>query len=330
MTHPERVHASLRGQGVDRPPVSLWRHFFVEESSAAGLAQAMLAFQDRFHWDFMKVNPRAAYHAQPWGYQIAYSGQPTVGPRMVDYPVKSADDWGRIQELPPTQGAPGEMLTALRLIREGLRGEVPFVMTVFTPLSVAAYLAGSNESMVRHLREHPQQVHSALGAIAATFARFGQECLAAGASGIFLATTHWATYDLATDAEYAEFGRPYDLQVLQAVSDAPFNVLHVCKENNMLRRLADYPATAFNWNARHPSNPTLREGRSLTGKAVIGGIAERTTLLQGPPEAIAAEARDAREQTGGRGFMLGAGCTFLPETPEAHLWAARQALLSQG
>jgi len=310
--------------------VSLWRHFFVEESSAAGLAGAMLAFQEKFHWDFMKVNPRAAYHAQPWGYQIRYSGQPTVGPRMVDYPVKAPTDWGKIVELSPTHGPLGEMLTALRLIREGIGDEVPTVMTVFTPLSVAAYLAGSNEHLLHHLREHPKEVHVALGAIAATFARFGGECLAAGASGLFLATTHWASYDLLTDAEYAEFGRPYDLQVLQPVADAPFNILHVCKERNMLRTLADYPVAAFNWNARHPSNPTLREGQSLTGKPVIGGIAERTTLLSGPAQAIAAEARDATEQTGGRGFMLGAGCTFLPETPEAHLWAARQSLLGQG
>lgn len=325
MTPWERVQAALRGQEVDRPPVSTWRHFYLEETSAPGLAQATLSFQQKFHWDFMKVNPRALYHGQAWGCQVEYSGQPTTGPRLVDYPVKSPADWVHIGVLSPHDGVLAEMLTALRLIKQGLQGEVPFVMTVFTPLAVAAYLAGSNENLLRHLREHPKELHGALEAIAATFARFVQGCLEAGASGLFFATTAWASYDLLTDAQYAEFGRPYDLRVLQAVSRAPFNILHVCRENNMLRALADYPVAAFNWNARHPSNPSLKEGQALSGKAVIGGIAERATLLRGPVGDIVAEAQDALEQVGGRGFMLGPGCTFPAEVPEAHLWAVRHA-----
>ena len=57
MSHRERVMAALRDEEVDRPPVSMWRHFFDDEVTAEGMAQAMLAFQQRFDWDFMKVNP---------------------------------------------------------------------------------------------------------------------------------------------------------------------------------------------------------------------------------------------------------------------------------
>ena len=59
MTHQERVTAALRSEEVDRPAVSMWRHFYGQETTAEGLAQAMLAFQRRYDWDFMKVNPRA-------------------------------------------------------------------------------------------------------------------------------------------------------------------------------------------------------------------------------------------------------------------------------
>ena len=60
----ERVQAALAGEPVDWPPVSMWRHFYEFEETAEGLAEAMLGFQRRYDWDFMKVNPRASYHAE--------------------------------------------------------------------------------------------------------------------------------------------------------------------------------------------------------------------------------------------------------------------------
>jgi len=41
----ERVRTALQGKPVDRPPISFWRHFLEKETSAAGLAEAMLGFQ---------------------------------------------------------------------------------------------------------------------------------------------------------------------------------------------------------------------------------------------------------------------------------------------
>lgn len=67
MTRWERLRAALKGQDVDRVPVSMWRHFFAKETSAESLAEAMIGFQSRFDWDFMKVNPRASYHVEDWG-----------------------------------------------------------------------------------------------------------------------------------------------------------------------------------------------------------------------------------------------------------------------
>ena len=63
MTHRERVRAALDGRPWDRPPVSMWRHYFEHERSAETLAEAMLGHQSRYDWDFMKFNPRASYHA---------------------------------------------------------------------------------------------------------------------------------------------------------------------------------------------------------------------------------------------------------------------------
>ena len=94
MSHRERVLAALAGKPVDRPPVSMWRHFFDQESSAEALAGAMLAHQRRYDWDFMKVNPRASYHAEPWGVKVRYSGN--RAPDTLSAPVRSARDWAKV------------------------------------------------------------------------------------------------------------------------------------------------------------------------------------------------------------------------------------------
>ncbi len=74
MNKRERIMATLKGEDVDRPPVSFWRHFYKEETTHEGLAEAMLGFQGKYDWDFMKVNPRAEYHVEDWGNRYEYSG----------------------------------------------------------------------------------------------------------------------------------------------------------------------------------------------------------------------------------------------------------------
>jgi uroporphyrinogen decarboxylase len=325
MSKRERVAAALRGEPVDRPPISFWRHFFDRETSAAGLAEAMLGFQQAYDWDFMKVNPRACYHAEPWGCRFQFSGQAHIEPKLLEAAVRTPDDWRKITPLPPDTGALGEQLEALQLIKEGLRGAVPFVETIFTPLSVAARLTGSDEVMMDHLRRYPERVHEALEAIATTFAGFARACLDVGADGIFFATTGWATYERLTDADYEEFGRPYDIRVLQAVAGAPFNILHVCRSRNMLWKLLDYPAQAVNWATADPTNPRLGEVRHRSQRAVIGGVDHVNTLRQGTPEAVRAEVQSAVAQTR-QGLFIGPGCSISPHTPEANLRAARRAV----
>ena len=322
MNKRERVRAALAGKPVDRPPISFWRHFFEKETSAAGLAEAMLGFQRAYDWDFMKVNPRACYHAEPWGCRFQFSGQPHIDPKLIEAAIKTPDDWRQIKPLSPTTGAFGEQLAALRLIKEGLHGELPFVETIFTPLSVAGRLVGSDDVMREHLARYPERVHQALDAITVTFEGFAKACLDVGVDGLFYATTGWATYDRLTDAEYAEFGRPYDVRILNAVEGAPFNILHVCRSHNMLWKLMDYPAHAVNWATADPTNPQIGEVWQRTHRPVIGGVDHVGTLRLGTPEAVAAELRSAVGQTR-EGLIIGPGCSISPQTPEANLRAAR-------
>jgi uroporphyrinogen decarboxylase len=322
MNKRERVQAALQGKPVDRPPISFWRHFFEKEPSAAGLAEAMLGFQRTYDWDFMKVNPRACYHAEPWGCRFQFSGQPDIGPKLIEAAVKTPDDWRQIRPVSPTTGAFDEQLEALRLIKEGLGGQVPFVETVFTPLSVAGRLVGSDEVMREHLERYPERVHEALEAITVTFEGFARACLEVGVDGLFYATTGWATYDQLTDAEYEEFGRPYDVRVLKAADGAPFNILHVCRSHNMLWKLMDYPTQAVNWATTDATNPQIGEVWQRSHRPIIGGVDHVETLRHGTPVVVAGQVRSAVGQTR-EGLLIGPGCSISPQTPAANLRAAR-------
>jgi uroporphyrinogen decarboxylase len=327
MTHWERVRAVLSGEDVDRVPVSMWRHFFSKETSAESLAEAMLGFQKRFDWDFMKVNPRASYHVEDWGVGTKYHGD--AEPEVVATPVKTHHDWSKLGVLDINKGVLREHLTSLELIARGLSGALPFIMTVFTPLSIASRLIGSEEVFLSHLREHNDEVNHALEVITETFINFSRACMERGASGLFYATTHWATTDRLTEEEYFKNARPYDLKLLAALPPAEFHVLHVCRQNNLLRALRDYPVHAFSWDARGAGNLSLAEGKSIIGRPevpVIGGIAHDGSLVESAPVQLAAEVKGMRVALGKKGWMLGPGCTFPPETPEANLQAIRHAV----
>lgn len=325
MTHRERVLATLKGQDVDRPPVSMWRHFFGKETSPEGLAEAMLSFQRRFDWDFMKVNPRASYHAEGWGLKTRYDGDHP--PEVLETPIREPDDWLRVNVLGLDTPVLQEHLHALELISRDLQGEVPFLMTVFTPISITAALAASEELFLQHLREHTDKVRHALEAVTETFIHFSRACLERGAAGLFYATTSWATAQRMTEEEYHRLARPYDLKLLNALPSAEFHLLHVCRDYNLLPLFKDYPVHAFNWDARGAGNPTLAEGKALVaGKTVVGGMAHRKALVEATPQELVAEVREMRVAMGKRGWMLGPGCTFSPETSEAIIQAIRQAV----
>jgi uroporphyrinogen-III decarboxylase len=153
-------------------------------------------------------------------------------------------------------------------------------------------------------------------------AAYAAESVQAGASGIFFAPLAWASRDSCSEDFYREFGRPYDLQVLDAVTSAPFNVLHVCRSHNILMRLLDYPVAAFNWADRGEGNPTLGDVRALTSRGLLGGI-DHVRLDAMAPDEVAAQAREALAV--GTGVVLTAGCAIPPDTPAANRAAVASA-----
>lgn len=318
----------MKGEMPDRVPISLWKHFYEKESTDEGLAEAMISFQKKYDWDFMKVNPRASYHIEGWGAKVEFNHGPLRKTEVIEYPIKKAEDWKKFEALKFSKKALEEQSRALSLIKKEFKEEIFLVQTIFTPLSIAGDLVPEEKDLVRSLKENPQIIHSALVIITDIFSDFAIECLNAGADGIFFATTEWATKDLLTEKEYLEFGKPYDLKVLRKIESAEFNILHICKSNNFLSLFSDYPVKVVNWNATDPTNFDLKEGAKLLNKAVLGGIDHENLLLNGKSDELYKEIRKIIERNQEVRFMLGPGCTISTQTPEENLKAARKAVES--
>jgi uroporphyrinogen decarboxylase len=320
MTKSERLKAAIRGDAVDRPPVALWRHFPGDDQRPGDLARATVAFQRRYDFDFVKVTPASSFCLRAWGSQDRWSGS-VEGTR--DYtvrPVQSAEDWRKLHPLNPHEGSLGDQLECLRLIADDLVGEVPFIQTIFNPLSQAKNLVGPDQ-LVAHLRRYPDDVHAALEVITETTRRFIVAARDTGIAGVFFAVQH-AQYGLLSEEEYNVFGRAYDLQILEATDGLWLNVLHLHGTDVMFDLLADYPVQVINWHDRE-TWPTLAEGKARFDGAVCGGLERWDVVVRGTPDQVQGQATDAIRQTGGERFVLGTGCVVPVVAPTSNLYAAR-------
>ncbi|GCE04606.1 uroporphyrinogen decarboxylase family protein [Dictyobacter aurantiacus] len=328
MNKKERVDAALRGEKVDRVPVSVWGHDYEREWGVQSLSEAVAENFNRYDWDYVKVNPRASYLVEGWKARYRSSGRKFQPPICEYTPITSASDWKRIRPQEPDQGALGEQLRVLQLVNHEVGYDAYFVQTIFCPLGVARYLAGdNNQPVLLTIREDRRALHTALRIITETLVNYAIACLEQGASGIFYATNGWASEGLLTQDQYREFGEQYDLEFLDAIkSRSKFNILHNCGSHIYFDLLASYPVQALSWAPELEGNPDLRDGRLRSGKAVMGGINERTTLKQGTPGQIQDEIGAVLEQTGGQGLLLAPGCAIAPETPVRNLEAIRRAL----
>lgn len=324
MTSRERVFTALEGGAVDRPPISFWGHFYDRESSARDLVEATLDFQSRYSWDWIKLNPRKHYHVEPWGVRYRYHG--VAKPVLESWPIRTSADWAGIAEVPHDQGALGEQLEAVRLLRLNAPAAIPIIQTVFTPLAILGEMTASPADLRRDMDAHPAAVRRALDAVTNTLERYVRAVLAAGADGIYYATVDWASQEWITAAEYREWSLPHDRRILAAVEKAPFNVLHVCKRRNLLLELKDLPVRAFSWDATDPTNPSIPDVLARSRAAVMGGISHERALLEPTPDAALAEFREAFEQTGGRRWLAAPSCSIAPTTPPRNLEALRAAV----
>jgi uroporphyrinogen decarboxylase len=317
-----RLEAAIAGEPVDRPPVALWRHWPGDDQDAAALAQAHLQWQWEYDWDLIKVSPASSFCLLDWGVTDRWAGHPEGTREWTGRAIHDPADWERLPRLDPRQGMLGVQLEALRLVGEGLGDSAPFLATIFSPLAQAKNLAGGTR-MISQMRSQPETFKRGMATITAVTLDYLEAAKKTGISGIYYAIQH-AQYELLSPAEYEQWGRPYDLQILEAAGDLWLNMVHLHGADVFFEQTADYPVQITNWHDRECGVP-LSQGLTWLAGAVSGGLSRETVQL-GDPAAIQVEIGDALEQTGGQRLLLSTGCVIMTNSPQQNIRAVRAAV----
>ncbi|MFQ5452908.1 MAG: uroporphyrinogen decarboxylase family protein [Candidatus Zixiibacteriota bacterium] len=319
----------FKGEKPDRYAASFWRHFFHKEHHAEGTAEAMLEFQKRFDWDFMKINPRADYHVEDWGLKQEWSHDEFNKHIKSNFPVTKVDDWKNIEPLKLSSPVLDEHLRAVSIIRKNSDKDLPLLMTVFTPLAIAGRLVDDDNLLADHIHNYPDKVLPALEAITQTYESFVTELRNAGADGLFYATTQWASSNLISWAEYEKFGIPFDRRAIDAAGSDALNIFHICSSNNFLKELVDldYPAQIYNWDNCEPTNlPLDKSFDILKNKTVAGGVDQHGWLLHSSPDEIRNKIDEIKENNDPARLIISPGCSIPPEVSMENLQAIREKL----
>ena len=231
MNKKDRLMAVINGEKVDRVPVAAWSHQPIDDQDPERFARATIFYQKTYDFDFVKVTPASSYCLSHWGVETVYRGNPH-GTRDYDYPlIKNVSEWENLSIVNPLDGQMGDILKSLQMISDGLERDVPFIQTIFSPMTQARNLVGADELLL-HMRCHPELMKEIFQLITDQTIMFIDEAKESGISGIFYAL-QWASYLNLSEIEYREFAMPYDLQIMNSVSDLWLNVLHLHGDNVM-------------------------------------------------------------------------------------------------
>jgi uroporphyrinogen decarboxylase len=328
MNKKERVEAALRGEKVDRVPVSVWGHDYEREWSVQSLAESTAENYNRYDWDYAVICPRNSYLVEGWKAKYTRASEKNKPPVCVYSPIRSSADWKRLRPLEPDYGVLGEHLRVIQLVNHEVGYDAHFAQTLLSPLGVARRLAGNSaEPMLLTMKEDRRSLHTALRIITETLIHYAIACLEYGASGIYYSTDDWASESRLTQDQYREYGEQYDLEFFDAIkSRSKFTILHNSGDHIYFDLLSSYQVQAIHWPSYLEGNPGLLEGRRRSGKAVMGGINEQSLAKGSSAARIQDEIGSVLEENGSEGLLLAPGKPILPETPAKNLDAIRRAL----
>lgn len=321
----ERLERTLAGEPTDRSPVALWRPFSGDDQRAADFAACVIDFQKRYDWDFVNIYPSASYQVTDYGVQDEWQGAADGTRVALRYAVRRSLDWTELRALDPQRGEIGKQLMAVKMVVDAFAGEqTPIVMTVYSPLSQAARIAG-HEALLRHLRRSTERLTSGLNIITESTLRLIEALRPMGIAGIYY-VIEYADYAQLSEAEYERFGLTHDLKVLGALPQAWWlNTLYLRGDAPMFGQLNALPSMAINWHAV-TAEPTLNEAKLMLKSAACGGLDAEAHLRAGSPSLVRDVGREALKQMSHRRLILSAGGAVLATTPHSNLRAVRDAV----
>jgi methylthiol:coenzyme M methyltransferase len=324
----KRIVSALLGGRVDRVPV--W-------APVVAVTTEMMERADAF-WPRAHCDPEgmARLASMPW----RLAGLPsTTVPFCLTLEAEALGcelDWGAVNRTPsvkkhpythPDEFTPPEnllergripvVLKALELLKEQLGEEIPINAKATGPFTIAGLIFGVG-SFVSWIKTDPELVHAAMESTAAVTRELAQAFSEHGAD-IVVVSDPTSSGDLISGEYYREFVLSYHRKVSEM--SVP-TVLHVCGYTQELLphiRRSGFDGYSFE------EKVSVVEAKLALGDdiSLIGNVAPVSTLLEGSPEKVEAEALSCLRQGVD---LLSSGCTLSPATPLENI----KALVSAG
>jgi len=330
MSRFELIKQTLLGNVGESVPISIWKHHPERDRTPEGLAESEIAMHRQFDHDIIKISFHSCYPVVDWGCVPVYDGATTGSNECASWTVHSSADWEILEPLDVNAGEFGKQIRAVQLIHEYAQSRVPTMATVFDPSMVADLLCKGE--FREYMDKNPDIMKSALELITGVMIDFSRAALDAGADGIFLASQH-STYEAVTDSQYEEFVFPYDLKLLSRLRrKARFILIHLHSGDDDKRvrfeRVSRLPILdGLNW-ADQTVAPTLKEMKSKSTMAVLGGIDQNGALRTGTTDDAKEKVLNAVRAAGIERLVVAPGCVIPIDSPEDNIHAVVDAIRS--
>ena len=328
MTPYERLHRMIAGEDVDRPGISVWKHFFLDDRYVQDHVRRTIAFQDMGNWDFIKIMTTNVHMEAAYGSKIKWTNNEGERTLVVSKPLKSPKEIAEMGVCDVTTGPLHKEVEVARILSEHYKGKVPVLGTVDTPASYLKALYCGFEDPARFtalIRDYPEEFKKGLETMTKVCVALAEEYVKAGVDGIFIAT-NIASELYMTEQEYMDIVLPSELAVAEAVAGKTwFNVLHLHGNGNVFfdQLVNRMPVQAVNWHTV-TSSVSMEEAAKKTDKILIGGLdhmsdfsfADRAQL----DERLRERVKLAVESVPANRLIVATGCSVIPPNiPDARI-----------
>ncbi|MGZ8446588.1 MAG: uroporphyrinogen decarboxylase family protein [Candidatus Deferrimicrobiaceae bacterium] len=286
----ELVDRVLKGEPVERPPLSLWYHFGVQHGDGPRFAGLALDYFRHYDLDFLKVM-NDYFYPMPEGLDA----------------VRNGADLARAARFDVGDTPWREQFRALEVISAELEGEAYFLDTVFDPWNtLKRALAGENIGDL--MDSEPEAVQEALGVITENLIAYCLRSLDIGSAGIFLSIP--ASREFMSREQFLTFGKPFAYRLLEAVfRRGRMNVAHIHGDDLYFDDCLDFPVHVFNWWDRGPGGPSLAAVKERISGCVMGGIDHKIVTRKTCPF-LREHVREGKTLGGKDRFFLANGCSI--------------------
>jgi MtaA/CmuA family methyltransferase len=200
-----------------------------------------------------------------------------------------------------------------RILIDEMAKEKFLYMTMVSPFTLVGELRGVETLMMDTILE-PNFVLDMLKFANETVSTYCEHLMSSGVDGITLCDPT-ASGSLVSKEDFNRFSQPYIKACGKVVTkNGGYLMTHICGDtSDRLESVVDIGAHIFSLD--YQVNLEFASKAIGDRQTLLGNVKPPQTLYSGTPKDVEDESKECIRKTGGKAFILGAGCDIAPGTP---------------